>query len=152
MDFDDRCDSLAIALAYFVEAAAQDQMRTQAERAAQIQREDMEVWMSEQVGAIDCLALGWRPQPEPVGCLWRRQTAFRLIGTTLSSISEKSSLPASFLRVEPSEATAVTLLFLINAIASLTARCRRHADVQVSSQLRDRGSPRSCRADRSWFG
>jgi len=67
LDFDDRCDSLAIALAYFVEAAAQDQMRTQAERAAQIQREDMEVWMSEQVGAIDCLALGWRPQPNQSG-------------------------------------------------------------------------------------
>ena len=67
MEADDRADSLSIALAYFVEAAAQDQLRTQAERAAQIQREDMEVWMSEQVGAIDCLALGWRPQPNQSG-------------------------------------------------------------------------------------
>ena len=37
-------------------------MRTQIERNAQTQREDMEAWMSEQVGAIDCLAMGWRPQ------------------------------------------------------------------------------------------
>ena len=56
-----------MALSFYVEAAAQDQLRTQAERAAQMQREDMEVWMSEQVGAIDCLALGWRPQPNQSG-------------------------------------------------------------------------------------
>ena len=80
--------TLAIALAYFVEAAAQDQMRTQAERAAQIQREDMEVWMSEQVGADRLSCAGVATTAQPVGCLWRRQTAFRLIGTTLSSISE----------------------------------------------------------------
>ena len=61
MDHDDRADALAIALAYFVEAAAQDQMRAQADRAAQMQAEDMEAWQSEQVGAIDSLALGWRP-------------------------------------------------------------------------------------------
>ena len=67
LEADDRADSLSIALAYFVEAAAQDQMRTQAERAAQIQQEDMEAWMSEQVGAIDCLALGWRPQTRQSG-------------------------------------------------------------------------------------
>ena len=36
-------------------------MRTQAERSALMQREDMEAWMSEQVGAVDSLALGWRP-------------------------------------------------------------------------------------------
>ena len=67
LEHDDRADALAIALAFFVEAAAQDQLRTQAERAAQIQREDMEAWMSEQVGAIDCLALGWRPQVNQSG-------------------------------------------------------------------------------------
>jgi hypothetical protein len=61
LDHDDRADALAIALAYFVEAAAQDQMRAQADRAAQMQAEDMEAWQSEQVGAIDSLALGWRP-------------------------------------------------------------------------------------------
>ena len=58
---DDRIDALAIALAFYVESAAQDQMRTQAERSALMQREDMEAWMSEQVGAVDSLALGWRP-------------------------------------------------------------------------------------------
>jgi hypothetical protein len=61
LDHDDRADALAIALAYFVEAAAQDQMRAQADRAAQMQAEDMEAWQSEQEGAIDSLALGWRP-------------------------------------------------------------------------------------------
>ena len=67
LSHDDRADALAIALAYFVEAAAQDQMRTQLERTAQMQREDMETWMSEQVGAIDCLAMGWRPQTTQPG-------------------------------------------------------------------------------------
>ena len=67
LEHDDRADALAMALSFYVEAAAQDQMRTQVERAAQIQREDMEAWMSEQVGAIDCLALGWRPQPNQSG-------------------------------------------------------------------------------------
>lgn len=62
LDHDDRIDALAIALAYYVEAAAQDQMRTQLDRQAQMQAEDMEAWMSEQEGAIDSLALGWRPQ------------------------------------------------------------------------------------------
>ncbi len=61
LDHDDRADALAIALAYYVEAAAQDQMRTQVERQLQMQNEDMEAWMSEQEGAIDSLALGWRP-------------------------------------------------------------------------------------------
>ena len=61
LDHDDRVDALAISLAHFVEAAAQDQMRAQADRAAQMQAEDMEAWQSEQVGAIDSLALGWRP-------------------------------------------------------------------------------------------
>ena len=67
LEHDDRADALAMALSFYVEAAAQDQLRTQAERAAQIQREDMEAWMSEQVGAIDCLALGWRPQVNQSG-------------------------------------------------------------------------------------
>jgi hypothetical protein len=31
------------------------------ERQLQMQAEDMEAWMSEQEGAIDSLALGWRP-------------------------------------------------------------------------------------------
>ena len=67
LSHDDRADALAIALAYFVEAAAQDQMRTQIERSSQMQREDMEAWMSEQVGAIDCLAMGWRPNTSNAG-------------------------------------------------------------------------------------
>ena len=67
LDFDDRADSLSIALAHFVEAAAQDQLRTQMERAAQTQREDLEAWMSEQEGAIDALALGWRPSVDHSG-------------------------------------------------------------------------------------
>ena len=67
LDFDDRADSLSIALAHFVEAAAQDQLRTQMERAAQTQREDLEAWMSEQEGAIDALALGWRPSVDRSG-------------------------------------------------------------------------------------
>ena len=61
LSHDDRADALAIALAYYVESAAQDQMRTQLERSSQMQREDMEAWMSEQEGAVDSLALGWRP-------------------------------------------------------------------------------------------
>ena len=61
LDHDDRADALAIALSFYVESAAQDQMRAQADRAAQMQAEDMEAWQSEQVGAIDSLALGWRP-------------------------------------------------------------------------------------------
>ncbi len=61
LSHDDRADALAIALAHFVESAAQDQMRTQLERTAQMRNEDMEAWMSEQEGAVDSLALGWRP-------------------------------------------------------------------------------------------
>jgi len=61
LSHDDRIDALAIALAYYVESAAQDQMRTQLERTAQMRNEDMEAWMSEQEGAVDSLALGWRP-------------------------------------------------------------------------------------------
>ena len=61
LSHDDRADALAIALAYYVESAAQDQMRTQLERTAQMRNEDMEAWMSEQEGAVDSLALGWRP-------------------------------------------------------------------------------------------
>ena len=61
LSHDDRADALAIALAYYVESAAQDQMRTQLERTAQIRNEDMEAWMSEQESAVDSLALGWRP-------------------------------------------------------------------------------------------
>ena len=72
LDHDDRADALADCSAYFVEAAAQDQMRAQADRAAQMQAEDMEAWQSEQVGAIGFPRAGMAPEPLQSRLLWRR--------------------------------------------------------------------------------
>jgi hypothetical protein len=54
---------LAIACAFFVEAAAQDQNRAQQARADQLQAEAMEAWLDETGAGVDALALGWRPKP-----------------------------------------------------------------------------------------
>lgn len=61
LSHDDRLDSLAIACAFFVEAAAQDQDQARKQREAELQQAAYEAWMSEAEGAIDALALGWRP-------------------------------------------------------------------------------------------
>jgi len=63
LSHDDRLDALAIACAFFVEAAAQDQNRAQQARADQLQQEAYEAWMDETGAAVDALALGWRPKP-----------------------------------------------------------------------------------------
>ena len=101
------CDCFA----YFVEAAAQDQMRAQADRAAQMQAEDMEAWMSEQTGAIKLLRAGMAPnlpvkaptsvkqQPEGNIAPFRRSRACRKL-----------------LQGGSSAATAVTLLFFSSAV------------------------------------
>ena len=59
---DDRLDALAIAVAHFVEAAAQDQDRAKKARDEQLQKESYEAWMDETGAAVDALALGWRPK------------------------------------------------------------------------------------------
>jgi hypothetical protein len=63
LSHDDRLDALAIACAYFVEAAAQDQDRAQQARADQLQQEAYEAWMDETGAGVDALALGWRAKP-----------------------------------------------------------------------------------------
>jgi hypothetical protein len=63
LSHDDRLDALAIACAFFVEAAAQDQQRAQQARADQLQNEAYEAWLDETGAAVDALALGWRPKP-----------------------------------------------------------------------------------------
>jgi hypothetical protein len=62
LSHDDRLDALAIACAFFVESAAQDQRVAQQSRADQLQRESYEAWMDETGAAVDALALGWRPR------------------------------------------------------------------------------------------
>jgi hypothetical protein len=62
LSHDDRLDALAIACAFFVESAAQDQRVAQQSRADQLQREAYEAWMDETGAAVDALALGWRPR------------------------------------------------------------------------------------------
>ena len=59
---DDRLDALAIACAFFVESAAQDQDKARQSRADQLFEEELEAWMDETVGSIDGLAMGWRPK------------------------------------------------------------------------------------------
>jgi len=61
LSHDDRLDALAIACAHFVDAAAQDQEQAKKQREAELQQAAYEAWMSEAEGAIDALALGWRP-------------------------------------------------------------------------------------------
>jgi phage terminase large subunit-like protein len=60
LSFDDRIDALAIAVAFFVEAAAQDQMRQQLSRADALREEAVASWLQGTEADIDCLALGWR--------------------------------------------------------------------------------------------
>jgi hypothetical protein len=62
LSFDDRLDALAIACAFFVEAAAQDQQKAQISRAQMLQDEAMEAWMDESGALVDQLALGMRPR------------------------------------------------------------------------------------------
>jgi hypothetical protein len=62
LSHDDRLDALAIACAYFVEAAAQDQDRAKRSRDEQLQQESLEAWMDETGAGVDALALGWRPK------------------------------------------------------------------------------------------
>jgi hypothetical protein len=62
LSHDDRLDSLAIACAYFVEAAAQDQDRAKQARDDQLQQESYEAWMDETGAGVDALALGWKPK------------------------------------------------------------------------------------------
>jgi hypothetical protein len=62
LSFDDRLDSLAIACAHFIEAAAQDQNRARQQRADQLQQESYDAWLDESGAAVDALALGWRPK------------------------------------------------------------------------------------------
>ena len=63
LSHDDRIDALAIAVAFFVEAAAQDQKRSAQARADQLQAEAMEAWMDETGAHVDALVLGWKPRP-----------------------------------------------------------------------------------------
>ena len=58
---DDRVDSLALAVGYFVEATAQDMENTAKQRAAQMHAEAMEAWMDETGAHVDALCLGWKP-------------------------------------------------------------------------------------------
>jgi hypothetical protein len=62
LSFDDRLDAVAIACAFFVEAAAQDQQKAQISRAQMLQDEAMEAWMDESGALVDQLALGMRPR------------------------------------------------------------------------------------------
>ena len=62
LSHDDRLDALAIGCAFFVESAAQDQLKSQQSRNEQLQRESLEAWMDETGALVDALALGWRPK------------------------------------------------------------------------------------------
>jgi hypothetical protein len=62
LSHDDRLDALAIACAFFVDAAAQDQDRAKRARDEQLQQEAYEAWMDETGAGVDALALGWRPK------------------------------------------------------------------------------------------
>ena len=63
LSHDDRLDALAIACAFFVDAAAQDQNRAQQARADQLQQEAYEAWMDETGSMVDALAMGWKAKP-----------------------------------------------------------------------------------------
>ena len=64
---DDRIDALAIGVAWFVEATAQDQERTASKRQEALNAEAMEAWMDETGAHVDALALGWKPSPVTAG-------------------------------------------------------------------------------------
>ena len=61
LPYDDRIDSLAIAVAFFTDSAAQDQQKAAQYRADQLQQEAYQAWMDETGESVDALALGWRP-------------------------------------------------------------------------------------------
>jgi len=60
---DDRIDSLAIALQYFTEAAAQDQRRAQNNRQEMMEDWARQMLFDEQNSNVDALALGFKPSP-----------------------------------------------------------------------------------------
>lgn len=62
LSHDDRLDAMAIACAFFVDAAAQDQERAKAAREEELQRMAYEAWMDETGAGVDALALGWQPK------------------------------------------------------------------------------------------
>jgi len=64
---DDRIDALAIGVAWFVEATAQDQERTANKRQEALNAQAMEAWMDETGAHVDALALGWKPSPAAAG-------------------------------------------------------------------------------------
>jgi hypothetical protein len=68
LSFDDRVDALAIAVAFFVEAAAQDQAIQQRSRADALRDEALASWLSGTEEEIDCLVMGWRP-PKSAGSI-----------------------------------------------------------------------------------
>ena len=59
LSFDDRLDALAIACGFFVEAAAQDQIKAQRARTDQLAEAELDAWMDETVGSIDAICMGW---------------------------------------------------------------------------------------------
>ena len=61
IDHDDRIDSLAIGVAYFAEATAQDAEIAARQRADQLEKEALEAWMDETGAHVDALCMGWKP-------------------------------------------------------------------------------------------
>jgi hypothetical protein len=59
---DDRIDSLSIAVAFFTEAAAQDQRKQQATRQGEIEDWARQCLMDETGASVDALALGFKPR------------------------------------------------------------------------------------------
>ncbi|MEB3354197.1 MAG: phage terminase large subunit [Cyanobacteriota bacterium] len=63
LQFDDRIDALAGLCAFFVEAAAQDQVKAAAARQEELEQAARDAWFDETGSHIDALALGYRPTP-----------------------------------------------------------------------------------------
>ena len=68
LSFDDRVDALAIAVGFFVEAAAQDRQNQQRARSDALRAEAVASWLQGTEADIDCLALGWRA-PKTAGAV-----------------------------------------------------------------------------------
>lgn len=64
--YDDRADALALAVGYYVDAAAQDQEEAARTRQRDMEAAALEAWRDEQMLGIDQLALGMIPKPEAV--------------------------------------------------------------------------------------
>jgi hypothetical protein len=60
---DDRIDSLSLAVAFFTEAAAQDQRKQQQARQGEIEDWSRQCLMDETGASVDALALGFKPRP-----------------------------------------------------------------------------------------